>query len=274
MDDNHESMRRKPIGIFDSGVGGLTVVGEMNRLIPGEDIVYFGDTARFPYGTRSPERIVTLALQNSRMLLDFDVKMIVVACNTASSVALDELKDKLPVPVIGVIVPGSFAAAKSTKNGRIGIIGTTATVSSGSYQRELTRLNPDFEVFAVACPLFVSLAEEGWTMGPVARMIAETYLADLRLSGIDTLILGCTHYPLLKQTISETLGDNVIIVDSAEATVKRVFNSLSQNEIMNNNGEHGRYRFLVSDSPEKFREIGEKFLSISIDEVKKVTLED
>lgn len=264
----------KPIGVFDSGIGGLTVVKEIFRQLPNEEIVYFGDTARFPYGTRSPERVRALSLNNSRFLLDFDVKIIVVACNTASSVALDILQERLPVPVIGVVKPGSLSAARATRNGKIGIIGTTATVASGSYQRELKALNEQISTIAVACPLFVSLAEEGWTMGPIVRMVAEAYLADLRLSGIDTLILGCTHYPLLSGVISETLGEKVKLIDSAEATIKDIARILTEEGLLRQVGTPPSHRFIVSDSTERFSEVGRRFLGSSIEKVLKVSLEE
>lgn len=258
------------IGVFDSGVGGLTVVKEIFKTLPNEKVVYFGDTGRYPYGTRSPERVKNLALENSRMLLDFEVKIIVVACNTASSVALDYLVDALPIPVIGVVKPGAYSAARTTRNGKIGIIGTNATIESKSYQRELTSLNPQIECIGRACPLFVALAEEGWTVGPIARMVAETYLADLRLSSIDTLILGCTHYPLLRSVIAETLGQGVKLVDSAEATVLEVQRLLNASGAMRPHDKPPTHRFIVSDAEERFRSVGERFLERPIDAVQRL----
>ncbi|MCK5832220.1 glutamate racemase [bacterium] len=262
------------IGIFDSGVGGLTVVKEVFRQLPNEKIVYFGDTARYPYGTRSPERVRNLALENSRILLDFDVKLVIVACNTASSVALDYLIDNIPVPVIGVVKPGAYAAARTTRNGKIGIIGTNATIDSKSYSKELKSLNSQIEIISRACPLFVALAEEGWTIGPIARMVAETYLADLRLSSIDTLILGCTHYPLLRTVIEDTLGSAVQLVDSAEATVKEVKRLLDANGGLRATGNRPSHRFIVSDAEERFRGVGERFLERPIEAVQTIEIEE
>ena len=262
------------IGVFDSGVGGLTVVKEIFHRLPNEKIVYLGDTGRYPYGTRSPERVQKLALENSKLLLDFDVKIIVIACNTASSVALEYLEGILPVPVIGVVKPGAYAAARTTRNGKIGIIGTTATIESKSYQRELSALNSQIETVAKACPLFVALAEEGWTVGPVARMVAETYLADFRLTDIDTLILGCTHYPLLHSVISETVGPKVNLVDSAEATVKEIERVLQAAGAARTSNKRPIHRFLVSDAPERFRKLGERFLERPIKRVRKVDVEE
>ena len=262
------------IGVFDSGVGGLTVVKEIFHRLPNEKIVYLGDTGRYPYGTRSPERVQKLALENSKLLLDFDVKIIVIACNTASSVALEYLEGMLPVPVIGVVKPGAYAAARTTRNGKIGIIGTTATIESKSYQKELSTLNSQIETVAKACPLFVALAEEGWTVGPVARMVAETYLADFRLTDIDTLILGCTHYPLLHSVISETVGPKVNLVDSAEATVKEIERVLQAAGAARTSNKRPIHRFLVSDAPERFRKLGERFLERPIKRVRKVDVEE
>ncbi len=265
--------RNKPIGVFDSGVGGLSVVREFFRQFPSEEIVYFGDTARYPYGTRSPERVRKLAMQNAAFLMDFDVKMLVVACNTASSIALELLEKKMPIPVIGVVKPGSHAAARATRSWKIGIIGTNATIASESYQKILESLNPNIETFPIACPLFVALAEEGWTIGPVARLVAETYLADLRGENIDTLILGCTHYPLLRSVIAETMSEGVTLIDSAESTVKEVGELLDNAGALREN-EKPEHRFMVSDAPERFRQVGERFLGKQILKVNKVSLED
>ncbi len=262
------------IGVFDSGVGGLTVVKEIFSQMPNEEVVYFGDTGRYPYGTRSPERVRRLALENSKLLLDFDVKIIVIACNTASSVALDYLESALPVPVIGVVKPGAYAAARTTRNGKIGIIGTNATIESKSYEKELKALNPQIETVARACPLFVALAEEGWTLGPIARMVAETYLADLRLTDIDTLILGCTHYPLLEGVISETLGSGIKLVDSAESTVMEIHRLLQSAGAERKSDRKPTHRFLVSDAPERFGATGARFLERNIERVRKIDIED
>jgi len=262
-----------PIGIFDSGVGGLSVVREIFQQLPDEEIVYFGDTGRYPYGTRSVELVTKLALENAALLMDFNIKMLVVACNTASSVAMEALSKRIPIPALGVVRPGAYAAARATRNAKIGIIGTNATVNSGSYQKVLKSLSPNIECVARPCPLFVSLAEEGWTIGPVAKMIAETYLADLRVSGIDTLILGCTHYPLLKPVIANTMGEGVTLIDSAEATVAQMSRIMDDAEGLRNDSKKPEHKFLVSDAPDRFKEVGERFLSQKIPDVFKVALD-
>ena len=263
-----------PIGVFDSGVGGLTVVSELMRQMPRESIVYFGDSARYPYGPRSPERVRSMAMEDGVLLTGFDVKMIVVACNTASSHALDMLAEKLPVPVIGVVKPGAYAAARQTRSGKIGVIGTDGTIASESYKNALEKLNDQITCKSMACPLFVALAEEGWTVGPIARMVAEAYLAELRLEEIDTLILGCTHFPLLRSVISETLGEEVELIDSAEATVSELRRRLESASGLREGDGKPVHRFLVSDAPERFKRIGERFLGRPLGKVLKVDLED
>src|SRR3989338_7369713 len=196
-------LSERPIGIFDSGIGGLTVLREVRRQIPQEDIVYFGDTARVPYGTKSKETITRFSVNNVQFLEGFRVKMVIVACNTASSLSLGALQDKFSIPIIGVIEPGAREALKRTKNGRIGVIGTKSTIGSNAYETCLKRLDPSVKVFSGACPLFVPFVEEGWTDGEVVTKVAHTYLDALRAFRIDTLILGCTHYPLLKRTIQK-----------------------------------------------------------------------
>src|SRR3954465_13682954 len=207
--------RERPIGVFDSGVGGLTVLRALLARLPNESTIYLGDTARVPYGTRSPEVVTRYALLCARHLAAQGIKMLVVACNTVSADSLPALAEALPIPVVGVIEPGAQLAAARTRGGAIAVLGTPATVASGAYQRALARLAPLSPVIARACPLFVPLAEEGWTDGEVPRLIAERYLADLRRARIDTAVLGCTHYPLLAPAIAEVLGPQVAIVDSA-----------------------------------------------------------
>src|SRR5262245_60500208 len=204
------------IGIFDSGVGGLTVLHALLAALPGEDLGYLGDTGRNPYGTKSAETITRYSLENVEFLVEKGVKMLVVACNAASSAALDALRARHALPIVGVIEPGARAAVARSRNKRVGVIGTEATIASGAYTRVLRALDPTLELYTRPCPLLVPLAEEGWTEGPIARGVAETYLGSLRRSGIDTLILGCTHYPLLKRLIGEIMGDGVALVDSAE----------------------------------------------------------
>ncbi|GIW43332.1 MAG: glutamate racemase [Candidatus Binatia bacterium] len=247
------------IGVFDSGIGGLTVVQQLIRLLPHEDIVYLGDTARTPYGTKSPETICRYAIENAAFLLDKGIKLLVVACNSVSAVALSNLEQELPVPVVGVIAPGAQEAVRRTRNGKIGVIGTEATIASGAYTRALKSLNPDLEIYTRACPLFVPLAEEGWVNNEVARSAARRYLASLRRSGIDTLVLGCTHYPLLAPVIHEILGPGVSLVDSAGTTAQAVRRLLQRRQLLRRNGA-GTMSFFVTDAPERFIKVGSLFL--------------
>src|SRR5512146_487942 len=201
----------KAIGIFDSGIGGLTVFKEIVGALPQENIIYLGDTARVPYGIRSPQTVTRYSFENTQFLLSQEIKLLVVACNTASAISLGAVKKEYPLPVIGVLEPGARAAVSSTKSRKIGIIGTEATIGSGAYEKDIVRLAPDVSVFSLACPLFVSLAEEGWTDNDVAELVAEKYLSPLRGSGIDTLVLGCTHYPLLKSVVGQAVGADIAL---------------------------------------------------------------
>ncbi len=257
---------KAPLGIFDSGVGGLTVVKEILAQLPGEDFIYLGDTARYPYGPRSVEIIKKFALQNARFLMGFGIKVLIVACNTASSVALDEIKKWIKIPVIGVIEPGAQEAVKTTKNGKIGVIGTVGTISSGAYQRAIKKIAPEVEVFGKPCPLFVPLAEEGFTEGEIPEKVAEIYLAPLLEQGIDTLVLGCTHYPLLMNPIQKVAGPEVKIIDSAGAVVKTVKEFLAAENLLSPQAQ-GKGRYFVTDSPKRFSEVGARFLNKSYDEI-------
>ncbi len=263
--------RTSPIGIFDSGIGGLTVLKALRSELPNEDIVYFGDTAHLPYGTKSKETITKFSIDNVNFLQSFGVKTVIVACNTASALALDALKEKFELPVIGVIEPGARQALKRTRNGRIGVIGTKSTIGSGSYEACLKRLDPSVKVYSEACPLFVPFVEEGWLEGDVVTKVAKIYLDGLKNFRIDTLILGCTHYPLLSAVIQKTLGDHVKLVNSAEETAKETRRLLEKLKIAE--GRSKRFadqRFYVSDEPEQFRTLGERFLGRSIHSVAKV----
>lgn len=259
----------RPIGIFDSGVGGLTVVGKIEKVLPREEIVYFGDTARVPYGTKSKETVTRFSVENVEFLMAHDVKLVVVACNTASSLSLDFLKRCFRVPIIGVIGPGARGAVSSTRNNRIGVVGTNATVSSGAYEKAIRKINPRAAVFAQSCPLFVPLVEEGWTDKDVARTIAGIYLKSLKTKRIDTLILGCTHYPMLKDVIKKVLGANVLLVDSAAEVAKEARDLLDTSGLLNNSGAKGGQKFFVSDEPGRFIKMGEKFLKRKIKCVKR-----
>src|SRR5262245_17082260 len=206
-------MNDQPIGIFDSGVGGLTVYRAIRRRLHKEKIIYLGDTARIPYGTRSPSTVRRYAHQDASFLLKYGVKLLVVACNTISSVALDMLRKNFSVPILGVIEPGARHAVRQTRKGRVGVIATEATVESGAYKKAIQHIDPDIEVFSQPCPLFVALAEEGWSDHRATRLIAAEYLAPLQMANIDTLVLGCTHYPILKETIQHIIGDGVTLID-------------------------------------------------------------
>lgn len=260
---------KRPIGIFDSGVGGLTVVGEVWKQLPGEDIIYFGDTARVPYGTKSRETVTKFSVENVEFLMKHDVKLVLVACNTASSLSLDFMKRCFRVPMIGVINPGAREAASVTRSGRIGVIGTSATVSSGSYDGAVKKINKNLRVYAISCPLFVPLAEEGWVDKKVARDIADIYLKPLKAKKVDTLILGCTHYPLLKDVIKKVMGPKVMLVDSAREAAKEARELLDASGSLNPSKAAGQHKFFVSDEPARFVKIGARFLKKSISCVKR-----
>jgi glutamate racemase len=266
--------KEKPIGVFDSGIGGLTVVKRLSSVLPRESIVYFGDTARVPYGSKSNSTVIEYSIQDTNFLLYKNVKAVVVACNTASSIAIPALKNKYTVPVIGVILPGADMAYKETQNGRIGVIGTRATISNSAYSNAIKEIDDKIEVFEKACPLFVPLAEEGWTHHKAAYQIAEEYLKELREKNIDTLVLGCTHYPLLADVIQEVIGSNVKLIDSGIATAEVVRNEISRIGLETNSAVPGNLDLYVSDVPTKFKEVAELFLGRTINDVVKVDLEN
>lgn len=257
----------RAIGVFDSGVGGLTVVRRLAERLPAEAILYLGDTARVPYGTKSPDTVIRYALGCARILLQRGIKLLVAACNTASACALEPLREELDMPVVGVVEPGARAAVGKTKNGRIGVIGTPGTIKTGEYQHAIHAIDPKAQVFLKPCPLFVPLAEEGWTTGPVPRQVAAEYLSGFAALGIDTLVLGCTHYPLLTGVIGEALGDTVSLVDSAAATSEVVEEILSGMGAANPSNSEPRLRFLVSDAPDSFARTGRSFLGQDIHHV-------
>jgi glutamate racemase len=263
----------KAIGIFDSGVGGLTVLKEVVRALPQEDTIYLGDTARVPYGTKSPETVVRYSRQIARFLCSRDIKLLVVACNTASAVALTTLQKELSIPVVGVIEPGARAAVQVTRSGKVGVIGTAGTVASSAYTKAIKQINPDIEVVTRACPLFVPLAEEGWVDNEVARLTARMYLGDLKNQGVDTLVLGCTHYPILKVVISEVMGPGVTLVDSAEQTALTVAQILSGQGLLRPEGEQGNHHYYVTDIPAGFIRVGNRFLGGQFGDVYQVNLE-
>ena len=261
-----------PIGVFDSGIGGLTVVRELMKQLPNESIIYFGDTARVPYGPKSPDTV----LRYSREIVDFlkgeGVKAVVVACNTATAHALPALREENDLPVIGVIEPGSRAAARATRSGKVGVIGTQGTINSRAYERAIHAAAPDASITALACPLFVPLVEEGWIETEPTTLIAREYLAPISEARVDTLVLGCTHYPLLKNTIGRVVGREVRLIDSAEETAAETAQALKDAGLAHSATDDARYRFIASDAPEQFLRVGGRFLGASIDRVETVTL--
>ncbi|MBU0743400.1 glutamate racemase [bacterium] len=266
-----------PVGVFDSGMGGLTVLRELQRRLPAEDLLYFGDTARVPYGTKGARTVREFARQDASFLVAHGAKLVVVACNTASAFAIDDLRATLPVPVLDVIAPGVTTALARTRGGRVGIIATRGTVESGRYQQQLAAQLGGDRVVARACPLFVPLAEEGLLDHAVTRQMAEEYLAPLREAGVDTLILGCTHYPLLKGVIGAVMGPDVALVDSAEALAVAAGEELTRRGLRRPDGADrpdGRLEFYLSDLPWKFREVGARFLGRPIDEVHTVNVNE
>lgn len=266
-----------PIGVFDSGVGGLTVVREIMRQIPDEKIVYFGDTARVPYGSKSKEIITRYSRQIIRFLKTQKVKAIVVACNTASAYALDEIEKETGVPMIGVVKPGAKVAAEATKNGRIGVVGTEGTIGSRIYSRYIKQINPDFQVIGKPCPLFVPLVEEGLLKDPVTDEIATRYLSELIDIDIDTLILGCTHYPLIRSTIGRIMGDSVTLVNPAYETARELKEMLHREGLLNGDKVPlgtNQYQFFVSDAPEKFKKFANSILKYGILSAKTVNIEE
>ncbi len=265
--------KEKPIGVFDSGIGGLTVVKRIASTLPNEDIVYFGDTARVPYGSKSNSTVIEYSIQDAKFLINKNVKAIVVACNTSSSIALKELRKQFNVPIIGMIEPGAKYALKETRNGRIGVIGTRATISNKAYSTEIKKLNPEVEVFEKACPLFVPLAEEGWIKHKAVYDIAEEYLKELREKKIDTLVLGCTHYPILSEVIQEVIGSDVKLVDSGISSAESVKFELDRIGLNTNKFSPGNQDYFVSDIPVKFKEVAELFLGREVSQIQKVELE-
>ncbi|MEW6005522.1 MAG: glutamate racemase [Stygiobacter sp.] len=266
--------RTNPIGFFDSGVGGLTVVKSFMQFMPNENIVYFGDTARVPYGSKSNETVIEYTLQAANFLLRKNIKLLVVACNTASSVALNDLRKFLTIPVIGMIEPGAKYALSESKNKRIGVIGTRATINNKAYSNELKKQNPKVKVFEKACPLFVPLAEEGWIDHKATELIAKEYLTELKENKIDSLILGCTHYPILANVIQKAVGKSVKLIDSGTPAARLVEDYLNGRGLRNQSVHHGVAEFYVSDVPTKFKEIAEKFLGKKLTHIHKVELEE
>ena len=267
--------RDAPVGVFDSGVGGLTVAREIMRNLPSEKIVYFGDTARLPYGSKSKETVIRYSRQIIRFLQEQQVKAIVVACNTASAFALDTVRDEFDIPIIGVIESGAKVAAARTRNKRVGIIGTVGTVGSGIHAKYLKKLDPGITVFGKACPLFVPLVEEGWLHDPVTVEVASRYLKELQDKDVDTLILGCTHYPLIRSTIRQVMGEEVCLVNPAYETALELGKLLEEQGLSSTGTEQKEfpYRFYVSDLADEFKEFANSILPYDVEMTKKIDIE-
>lgn len=266
-------MNNNAIGIFDSGLGGLTVQSEITKLLPDEDTIYLGDTARVPYGTKSGETVTRYSLEIADYLTSLNVKLLVVACNTASAYSIDALSDKLDIPVVGVIKPGAKRAVEATASKKIGVIGTEGTIKSSAYQEAVKEIDPDVSVRAKACPLFVPLVEEGFLDTQVTELVVEDYLIEF-VDRVDAVVLGCTHYPLLKSVISRTLGSGIRLIDSAVATALEVAHLLKEDGLLHadERSEVATHRFFVTDSPERFLSVGRNFLHEKLDSAELVTL--
>lgn len=265
--------KTSPIGIFDSGIGGLTVAKRIIAMLPNENIVYFGDTARVPYGTKSNETVIEYSFQDAQFLITQNVKLIIVACNTASSIAINKLKERFNIPIIGMIEPGTHLALESTKNGRIGIIGTDATINNKAYSSELNKGEKNLKIIEKPCPLFVPIAEEGWLDHEATKLIAREYLQDLIDFGVDTVILGCTHYPLLSGVIQEVMGDDVKLIDSGMAASLEVEDYLNGRGVRNDSNQLGTHKFYVSDLPTKFKLVAERFLGTEVKHIEKIDID-
>ena len=262
-----------PIGVFDSGIGGLTVAREIMRLLPRESLIYLGDTARVPYGTKSSNTVIRYSESNTRFLISKGVKVLVVACNTASAVALPALTQRYDIPVVGVITPGARRAVSATKTGRVGVIGTPSTIGSSAYTKEIHKIDPGIEIFPAACPLFVPLADEGLHDSEIARLAARSYLAPFAEREIDVLILGCTHYPLLKRVIGEVMGEGVTLVDSAEETAREIKALLESSGLKRPTGSDAPSReFYLTDVSDTFVEVAERFLGSGIEHIELVDI--
>ncbi len=272
-----KALNELPVGVFDSGVGGLTVAREIMRQIPNEKIIYFGDTARVPYGSKSKETITKYSRQIVHFLQEQQVKAIVIACNTASAYALDEIEKEIDMPIIGVVKPGAKVAAEATANGRIGVIGTEGTVGSRIYSTYINKINPDIKVIGKACPLFVPLVEEGLWQDPVTDEIATRYLSELIDCDIDTLILGCTHYPLIRSTVGKIMGEKVTLVNPAYETARELKELLEREKLLNEKAPglgDNRYRFYVSDMADKFKTFANSILEYGILSAKTINIEN
>jgi len=262
----------RPIGVFDSGLGGLTVAKAIKEKLPNENIVYLGDTARVPYGNKSTLLVTDYATQIINFLLEENAKLIVVACNTASALALPALQSEFQVQILGVILPGSKAAVHATRNKHVGVIGTIATINSNAYSQALNEIDSSIQITAQACPLFVPLVEEGWLNGPVPSEVTASYLKSINVANVDTLILGCTHYPLLKPMIQEHVNDNTVLIDSAETVAEEASTILLEKKMLADSNNKGLLKCFVTDFPVQFESIAERFLGYSLDNVRTVSI--
>lgn len=277
MNRTEKNNSESPIGVFDSGVGGLTVAREIMRNLPNERIVYFGDTARVPYGSKSKDTIIRYSRQIIRFLQTQEVKAIVIACNTASALALDTVEREFDIPIIGVVKPGAKVAAETTENGRIGVIGTESTINSRMYQQMIQSHDPDITVFGKACPLLCPLVEEGWLKDPVTEEVTRRYLDELMQKDIDTLILGCTHYPLLRSLVGKIVGDRIRLVNPAYETAIELGQLLCEKGLLNRRErgtEKEPYRFYVSDLADKFKKFANSILPYDIETTQKINIEE
>ena len=265
-------MNPAPLGVFDSGIGGLTVAHALFECLPHESVIYFGDTARVPYGPKSPETVRRYSGEILDFLVRRGVKMVVVACNTSTAHALEFLRSRSPVPVVGVIEPGGRAAAAATRAGRVGVIGTVGTIASGAYERAIRDVRAEVSVVSRACPLFVPLVEEGWFDHPATELVAREYLKPMQSAGVDVLVLGCTHYPLLKPLLSRVMGPEVTLIDSAAETARTVRRELDQRHLLAPDGAQPAHRFFVSDDEAHFRRVGARFLGAKLQDVELVPL--
>lgn len=254
------------IGMFDSGVGGLTVMQQLIKTLPHEHIIYFGDNARFPYGEKSPETIIRYCIENTIFLLEQNIKMLVIPCNTATTHALEKLQHIFNIPIVGVIEPGADKAVKITKNKRIAILGTKGTINSGAYQKEILKMDPQIKLFPIACPLLAPLVEEHFLNHPATQLIIKEYLTPLKDSNVDTILLGCTHYPLISPLIQAEVGEHVSIVDSATTCAERVAALLQTHQLETPLRQLPQHKYFVSDDCERFRSLGKSFLGDAIDE--------
>lgn len=268
-------MDNRPIGVFDSGLGGLTVLKEIIKLLPGESVVYFGDSGRTPYGTKSKDTVIKYTFQNMRFMLNQDIKMVVIACNTMSAYSFQQVARSFDIPIVEVIQPGAVTGVKETKNRKLGIIGTTATINSGAYEKAVNGIDAAIEIYSKACPLFAPLVEEGqeWWENDIAFRITEEYLKTLKEKDVDTLILGCTHYPLLQNTISKVMGNGVKLVSSALETAKAVGKILNEYSLQRDEQLKPVYRFYTSDSPEKFEPLCNAILGNKINSAERIDIE-